>query len=173
MSSTIDSALSLATQGAHAMLVLLIIGIASVGISLLGTLAVAVRGFRCPVVWINMCFANIGAAVLFVFAATATGVVVGGSDAVEGFGAAWGVRATRGSAFLAMAWVAAFLSLVGSGYWFAVWFVELRRTAFVRVARSEEEIGNWRGIFGEVGRNVRIQGEKLEEGGDGSRRKSP
>jgi hypothetical protein len=153
------------------MLVLLIIGVTSVGISLLGTIVIAVQGFRCPVVWINMCFANLGSIVLFIFAATATGVIVGGSAAVDGLRDGYGIGTTKGTSFLAMGWVAAILSLVGSVYWFAVWFVEFRRSAFMRVQRSEAEVGNWKGILSEVKQNVRLQDEKVR-GSEGSKRGS-
>lgn len=162
ISSTLDSALSLATAAAHAMLVLLIIGTASVGISLLGTIVIVIQGFRCPVVWINMCFANLGTTSLFIFAGTATGAIVAGSSAVNGLGEAFSIGTTQGTSFLAMGWIAAVFSLFGSIFWFSVWFVEFRRSAFRRVRRSEEEIGNWRGIFSEVRRNLRVRDEKVQ-----------
>lgn len=162
MGSTVESLLSLATQGAHAMLVLIIIGTASVGIALFGSVVTAVQGFRCPVVWINMCFAILGATALLIFAATATAIVVGGASAVDRMGTAWDIKTARGGPFLIMAWIAACFSLVGSSYWFAVWFVEFRGMALIRKARNVDEIGNWKGILSELGRDMRVHVEKTE-----------
>ena len=53
--------------------------------------------------------------------------------------------------FLVIAALSAFMAV----FWFAVWFVEVRKMAFVRMQRSEADIGNWKGIFGEVKRNLK------------------
>ncbi|KAF1960469.1 hypothetical protein CC80DRAFT_583175 [Byssothecium circinans] len=67
----------------------------------------------------------------------------------------FGIVISMGGTVLAFLWVVWALCTVVLGFWAAAWFVEARRWAFVRSRRGQMEVGNWRGIFGEVGRNLR------------------
>ncbi|KAL1867830.1 hypothetical protein VTK73DRAFT_3972 [Phialemonium thermophilum] len=207
MGSTFASIVNLATTSAHALLVLLLIGAGSIGIQLVGSAIVLILTILRrpkpaentllfsgdtasdssatsppplwpPAVCVNVCFGTLGALALLAFAGTATGVVVAGSGAVAHLGAAMGIRAVRGESFLVIAWAAAVFGTTAGAYWFAVWFVEVRQTAFRRVRRRYPgELGNWGGIVQEVVRNLKGDGENAKQvsegkrsGGGGSRR---
>ncbi|KAF6834895.1 sur7 protein [Colletotrichum musicola] len=150
MRGTIDQVVSLASTGAKAMTALLAIGTVSAGITLLATLPIIIVGFWRVLVIVSLVFSMIAATVLPLFAAVTTGIVIGGRKMLDKQGDAFGIRIKQGGPFLAMVWVAAVASMAASTYWFMIWFVSFRRTAFSRRKRTESEIGNWRGIFREV-----------------------
>jgi hypothetical protein len=64
----------------------------------------------------------------------------------------------EGKSILVFAWVGWACLLVVSVYWTVVWSVEVRGWSFRKRQRSKEEVGNWRGIKAEVGRD--LKGEK-------------
>lgn len=113
----------------------------------------------------NLIFSQLAADVLFLVALIATGVIVGGTSAVGGAGSGLSLRVKEGTSFLAIVWPAAVLSLVAGTYWFAIWFVEFRRSAFSRRSRTSRQIGNWGGIFGEVRRDLKVDGHFPPAGG--------
>lgn len=82
-------------------------------------------------------------------------LAVGGSSIVNSVGKALNVAATRGEKALTFLWVSWALMAVAAAYWAAVWFVEVRRWSFTRRARTEDELGNWRGIRAEVCRDMK------------------
>ncbi|KAF4850287.1 hypothetical protein CGCSCA4_v003957 [Colletotrichum siamense] len=150
MRGTIDQVVSLASTGAKLLTALLAIGTVCTGIVLLATLPIIIVGFMRVLVLTSLVFSLLGATVLPLFAIITTGIVVGGKKMLEKEGSAFGIQIKQGGPFIAMAWVAAVASMAASTYWFMIWFVSFRRTAFSRRKRTETEIGNWRGIFREV-----------------------
>ncbi|KAF9871366.1 hypothetical protein CkaCkLH20_11287 [Colletotrichum karsti] len=150
MRGTIDQVVSLASGGAKAMTALLAIGTICAGITLLATLPIIIVGFLRVLVITSLIFSMIAATVLPLFAAVVTAIVVGGRKMLDKEGDAFGIQIKQGGPFIAMSWVAAVASMAASSYWFSMWFVSFRRTAFSRRKRTESEIGNWRGIFREV-----------------------
>ncbi|TDZ32853.1 hypothetical protein C8034_v009543 [Colletotrichum sidae] len=150
MRGTIDQVVSLASGGAKAMVVLLALGTACTGITLLATLPILIVGFLRVLVITSLIFSMLGAMIMPIFAIVITGIVVGGKAMLGKTGAAFGIQIQQGGPFIAMAWVAAVAAMVSSWYWFAIWFVSFRKTAFSRRKRTENEIGNWGGILREV-----------------------
>jgi len=69
--------------------------------------------------------------------------------------------ATKGTRFLVLTWVSWGLTGVVNGYWGLVWWVEVRGWAFKRRRRTRAEIGNWRGIWGEMRRDLRLEKKGL------------
>ncbi|KAM3066669.1 hypothetical protein ACMFMG_002381 [Clarireedia jacksonii] len=67
-----------------------------------------------------------------------------------------GIQAAAGGKFIAFVWVSAGLNALAAGYWFMIWFVEVRGWSYRGRRRKEEEIGNWRGIKKEVWADLRI-----------------
>ncbi|KAL0936779.1 sur7 protein [Colletotrichum truncatum] len=162
---TIDQVVSLATTGAKAMMALLAIGTACAGITLLATLPIIIVGFWRVLVIVSLIFSMIAATVLPLFAAVTTGIVIGGKHMLDKQGDAFGIQIRQGGPFIAMSWVAAVASMAAATYWFMMWFVSFRRTAFSRRKRTENEIGNWGGIFREVKADLKTW-ETSENGGE-------
>ncbi|GJC87437.1 hypothetical protein ColLi_10275 [Colletotrichum liriopes] len=155
MAGTFDQVVNLASGGAKAMTALLAIGTISTGIVLLATLPILIFGFLRVLVLVSLIFSLIGSFVLPAFAAVTTGLIYGGKNMLNKSMDAFGMQIQTGGPFVAMAWVAAVASMAAATYWFMVWFVSFRRTAFSRRKRTESEIGNWRGIFREVKGDLR------------------
>ncbi|GKT63849.1 SUR7 protein [Colletotrichum tofieldiae] len=155
MAGTFDQVVNLASGGAKAMTALLAIGTISTGIVLLATLPILIFGFLRVLVLVSLIFSLIGSFVLPAFAAVTTGLIYGGKSMLNKSMDAFGMQIQTGGPFVAMAWVAAVASMAAATYWFMVWFVSFRRTAFSRRKRTESEIGNWRGIFREVKGDLR------------------
>ncbi|KAK2043094.1 hypothetical protein LZ31DRAFT_525042 [Colletotrichum somersetense] len=140
----------LGSGGAKAMTAILAIGTTCVGIVLLSTLPILLFGFVRGLVLVSLVFSLIGSLALPAFAVITTAIVYGGRNVLKGTMSAFGIQIQAGGPFIAMAWVAAVASIAAATYWFMVWFVSFRRTAFSRRKRTENEIGNWGGIFREV-----------------------
>ncbi|UQC87227.1 uncharacterized protein CLUP02_12729 [Colletotrichum lupini] len=161
MAGTLDQVVDLASGGAKAMMALLAIGTISTGIVLLATLPILIVGFMRVLVLVSLVFSMLGAFVLPSFAIVTTSLIYGGKSMLNKSMAAFGMQIQTGGPFVAMAWVAAVASMAAASYWFIVWFVSFRRTAFSRRKRTENEIGNWRGIFREVKGDM-LHTEKVE-----------
>ncbi|KAK1978185.1 hypothetical protein LZ30DRAFT_599711 [Colletotrichum cereale] len=140
----------MASGGAKAMTALLAIGAICTGVVLLATLPILLLGFLRVLVLVSLVFSLIGSLALPAFAIVTTGLVYGGRNMLRKPMDAFGIEMQTGGPFVAMAWVAAVASMAAATYWFMVWFVSFRRTAFSRRKRTENEVGNWRGIFREV-----------------------
>lgn len=82
---------------------------------------------------------------------TIIGVVV--VEFVNGLGAALTIHAETGSSAVAIAWVAWAFSLAAQLYWVLTWFVSYRRSSFVRLLRTPEEVGRWRATFAQLRRD--------------------
>ncbi|KAH8898946.1 hypothetical protein GQ53DRAFT_878248 [Thozetella sp. PMI_491] len=159
LGSTMSSVTNLATQAAKAMFALLIIGTISIGLVFVGSIAAFIVNARRILVYFNTFFGILGGSVLMIFAAVATGVIVAGSSSVGGLGSAFGVQVKQGTNFLAIAWVAAILSSIAAAFWFGVWFVEIRLTSFKRRWRTEEQVGNYKGMPREILADLRLPKE--------------
>lgn len=99
-----------------------------------------------------------GATIFLGLAGIATGVIVAGSDSISDLGRGFNLGVKQGGGYIAIIWVAAVLAWLASAYWFMVWFVEFRRSAFSRRHRTSAQIGNWRGIVGEVRKDLKVNG---------------
>lgn len=87
-------------------------------------------------------------------AAIAVSVTAVLASAINDFSDTVGVQIRQGSTVLLMVWLSAvFVGLV-TMYWSSVWFVETRKSSFVKRRRDEDEIGHWGGIGREVWRDV-------------------
>ncbi|KAF7957832.1 hypothetical protein EAE96_003402 [Botrytis aclada] len=75
------------------------------------------------------------------------------SQMVSLVGPALGIEASAGGAFLGSSWIAAICALIFNQYWMVVWLVEIRGYGFRRRIRTDEEIGNWKGIMTELKRD--------------------
>lgn len=92
----------------------------------------------------------------FAFAAAiALSVTAVLASAINDFSDTVGVQIKQGGTVLLMVWLSVvFVGLV-TLYWSSVWFVETRKSSFVKRRRDEDEIGHWRGIGKEVWRDVK------------------
>lgn len=66
-----------------------------------------------------------------------------------------GVQISVGGTALGLVWLGFVLASLVTLYWGCVWFVETRTSSFVKRRRDEGEMGHWRGIAGEVWRDLR------------------
>jgi hypothetical protein len=85
---------------------------------------------------------------------------------MSGISTTVGVELEQGGVTLLFVWLGfVFVSLV-TMYWAGVWFVETRKSSFVKRRRDEDEIGHWGGIGREVWRDVRGRRRKVNVRGD-------
>jgi hypothetical protein len=84
-----------------------------------------------------------------------TVLVVGVTSLVGNLGVALGLSVEQGSLVLTFSWVTWTTMVIVELYWGVVWFVETRRWSFVRRVRTDEEVGNWRGMKKEIWRDLR------------------
>ncbi|KAK1579605.1 uncharacterized protein LY79DRAFT_563775 [Colletotrichum navitas] len=150
LAGTLNQVGGLGSGGAKALTAFLAIGTTCVGIVLLATLPILLFGFVRALVLVSLVFSLLASITLPTFAVILTALVYGARNMLNKTMDAFGIQIQAGGSFIAMAWVAAVASMAAATYWFMVWFVSFRRTAFSRRKRTENEIGNWRGIFREV-----------------------
>ena len=160
LSANLDYIASLSKTGATFLLALLTTAVISSGIVMVGSAFSTFLTFRPLLVRLNLLFAAVAASALLISALSATGILIGGVAVVGQIGDIINLKSKFGDKFLAIEWVMAGLSTVTGAYWFMVWLVEVRKTAFVRMSRRADQIGNWRGIFGEVWGNIRANRER-------------
>lgn len=106
----------------------------------------------------NLFFSQLSALSAFIAAILLTALIKAVISTVGGLGDALNLFISEGSGVLVFAWVSWACMLVASAYWTAVWFVEVRKWSFTKRWRSGDEVGNWKGIRGEVWRD--LKGEK-------------
>jgi len=132
------------------MFALILIGAITTGIMLFASVAFfAIRPPRI-LVTIGALLTNLGSASLVLVAAAGTGIIFGSTSAGGPLTSGLGTELKKGKTFVVIVWVAAAFAIISATYWGAVWFVEFRRSSYRRRIRTEEEMGNWRGILSEV-----------------------
>ncbi|KAK7715547.1 hypothetical protein SLS63_011452 [Diaporthe eres] len=158
LKQSLQSTVDLAATAATVMMVLLIIGCISTAATAIGSILGILRAQSRFLSIINTGFSILGATIFLGLAGIATGVVVAGSDSISDLGRGFNLGVKQGGGFIAIIWVAAVLAWLASAYWFMIWFVEFRRSAFSRRSRTSAQIGNWRGIIGEVRKDLKVNG---------------
>lgn len=68
-----------------------------------------------------------------------------------------------GSKILIFIWVGFACSLLADIYWLSIWIVEFRSISFRARRRTQDEIGDWKGIWREVKDDVRPDVRKTED----------
>lgn len=139
-------------------LAFLIISLIGAGISFLLTLPSIFFPRSHLLVYANLFFTSLASTFALLAALLLTALIVAIAQMLGGIGQAVNLYVKKGERVLAFAWVAWVCVALESAYWAAVWFVEIRRWSFVRRRRTEGEIGSWRGVCGEVRRD--LKGEK-------------
>ncbi|RDW59457.1 hypothetical protein BP6252_12544 [Coleophoma cylindrospora] len=94
-------------------------------------------------------------------------VLAGGTMlVVNTVGSSIGLQSKMGMRFQAIIWVAFVMTLLGMGYWVAIWFVEYRTRSYKARTRTPAQIGNWWGIIPEVLSDLRkpAAGDELPQG---------
>lgn len=74
---------------------------------------------------------------------------------VDDFGSTVGVQVEHGILALLFVWISVVSMALSTLYWATVWFVETRKSSFVKRCRDEDEVGHWRGIRKEVWRDIK------------------
>lgn len=133
---------------------------ASLIVSLIGSFfsaISAVPGITFPhsrlLAYMNIFWSFLASTFAFLAAAMLTILIAGIFAAVGRIGSMGGVQVLQvwqGGSVLLLAWLAWVLVSLSLVYWGLIWFVEVRRSSFTRRKRSEDEVGNWKGIAGEV-----------------------
>ena len=103
----------------------------------------------------NIMWPLVASTFAFLAAILLTIVIAGVFAAVDGVVNEVGVEVRQGGSVLFLAWLAWLLISLSVIYWGLVWFVEVRRWGFARRKRSEEEVGNWKGIGREIWSDVK------------------
>jgi hypothetical protein len=109
-------------------------------------------------IYTNLFFTQLGALSALVAAVLSTALIKGVAGFAGRIEDAMSLFVGEGKSILVFAWVGWACLLVVSVYWTVVWSVEVRGWSFRKRQRSKEEVGNWRGIKAEVGRD--LKGEK-------------
>lgn len=115
------------------------------------------KQFRLAVV-LSLGFSSLGSTVLFPVAILVTSVLTAGIGTLQDIGDGFSLGLENGTTFLALSWVATITMLIANGYWFMIWFVEFRQSAFSRRSRTRDQIGKWRGIAKEVRMDFKTDG---------------
>jgi hypothetical protein len=98
---------------------------------------------------LNVLFHLVGSILVSIFLVVITSLL-------KKLGNGLGFQAAAGGKFIAFVWVSAGLNALVAGYWFMIWFVEVRSWSYRGRRRKGEEIGNWRGIRKEVWTDLKI-----------------
>ncbi|KAG8156411.1 hypothetical protein KVR01_013752 [Diaporthe batatas] len=167
LKQSLQTTVNLASTAATVMMVFLIIGCVCTAITAIASVLGILRAQSRFLTLVNTGFSILGAAIFLGLAGIVTGVIVAGSDSISDLGKGFNLGVKQGGAYLAIIWVAAVLAWIASIYWFMIWFVEFRRSAFSRRHRTTAQIGNWRGIIGEVRRDLKVNGHSSGHTSDG------
>jgi hypothetical protein len=92
----------------------------------------------------------LGALFAFLGSITITALAKVTSSILNRFASPLGIYTDEGTDAIAITWVTFAFLAVCEMYWFAVWFVDFRTTAYKARKRTPMEIGNWSGIGKEV-----------------------
>lgn len=95
------------------------------------------------------------AAVFAFLAAVLVSTVVVLASILNGFSDTVGAHIRLGGVVLLFVWLGFVCVSLVTCYWTSVWFVETRKSSFVKRGRDEDEIGHWRGIGKEVRRDLK------------------
>ena len=88
-------------------------------------------------------------------AAIALSVTAVLASAINDFSDTLGVQIKQEGTVLLMSWLSVVFAGLVTVYWSSVWFVETRKSSFVKRRRDEDEIGHWKGVGGEVWRDLK------------------
>ena len=137
---------------------------ASLVVSLIGSLFSVLLGFpgiMFPhsrlLAYMNMFWSLLSSAFTFLAATILTIVIAGVFATVDTIIYTGGVEVRQGRSVMLLVWLAWVLVSLSVVYWGLIWFVEVRRSSFTRRKRSEEEVGNWKGIGREVWMDFKIK----------------
>lgn len=158
LTRSIDSLSSDITALRGAVFAFLIISVVSSAVNVLLAIPSIIFSAARLLVYANLFFSNLAALAAFLGAVLLTGLILVVASLTSGFGEAVGLLIGKGERVLAFLWVSWACLLVASIYWDLVWFVEVRRWSFVKRRRSDDQVGNWRGLRGEVWQD--LKGEK-------------
>ncbi|KAJ4391805.1 hypothetical protein N0V93_005425 [Gnomoniopsis smithogilvyi] len=173
LKSIVNQAVAVST----ALMVLLIITSIASGLTAVGSVLGILRPMARLLLILNFSLSAIAATSISILAIALTGIVPATTNMINSFGSGLSLKVKPGVPFLVILWVATVLAFVANAYWFIVWFVQFRRTALSRRSRTKHQIGNWRGILGEVRKDIKTDGhfpppEEHGEHGSNVRRRS-
>ncbi|CZR57366.1 uncharacterized protein PAC_07255 [Phialocephala subalpina] len=157
---TLGSAVTILTKAIFASFVISLIGSS---ISALGSLLSFLLPQNSILIYINLGFSLLGFTFHAIGTAAATAAVAAINSAANSIGNDISLYSKAGSQFLVFVWISFGLMLVSSLYWSTVWFVEVRTWSVRLRRRTIEEVGNYSGLLGEVGRDFKAE-SKLEIG---------
>lgn len=107
---------------------------------------------------VNLGFSTLASTAFLLLAITMSAVVAIAAGLLGGFSNGLSLHVKSGGTFMALLWVATVFSILANGYWFTVWFVEFRRSAFSRRARTEAQVGGYRQLPGELRLDLKTDG---------------
>jgi hypothetical protein len=129
-------------------------------ISLLGSGFAALSAFPAIIfphsrllIFFNMAWTHVASLSASLAALISTALILSVSVVAETFGKKAGIQAELGGSVLLFIWLAWLLISLPVFYWCAIWFVDVRRSSILKRMRSDDEIGNWRGIGKELSRD--------------------
>lgn len=156
LDKTLDKINPYADSISTALLAIVIVRIIAAAIALVGSVFGAINNnIRLHVVLNTLSFATVANISLLVGAAVVTIDLVATAVSIRSIGMAVGLDIKFGTQFIAIEWVAAVSSLVGTFYWASVWFVEFRQISFSRRPRRSQDVGDWYGIWSELKKDWR------------------
>ena len=155
LSRSVGSLIEALSTIQSALVAFLIISLIGSGLTIL--LAIPSLIFRASrlLIFVNILAAYLSSLFAFVAGLLLTVVVLGATSLTGNLGYALGLSIERNFRVLSFVWISCGLMLVVGVYWGVVWFVEVRRWSFVRRLRTDEEVGNWRGMKREIWRDIR------------------
>lgn len=154
VTASLDSISGNVASFRRALLVLLVMSLTGSGLSALSAFPAVVFPHSRLLVYVNMFWPGLASVFAFLAAVLSSVLNVGVSWILQGVGEAVGVGIQRGAMAVLFVWLAWVLVSLAGLYWGAIWFVEVRKSSFVRRRRDEDEIGRWGGIAREVWNDV-------------------
>jgi hypothetical protein len=132
-----------------------IVAIIGAGVTFLCSLIGLFISTSMPLLYTNIAFSFLGSTSLIAASIGITFMATIISNAVNSVGKSVGLSVNKGAKFMVLTWISWGLLALANIYWSSVWFVEFRKHAVTFRKRSEQEIGNWRGIGGELRRDFK------------------
>ncbi|TVY84822.1 hypothetical protein LSUE1_G002097 [Lachnellula suecica] len=150
------SSKSLIDLAARVILAVFVISLIGNGVSIL----LSVAAFFAPYYGIlhtaGAAITTISTQLLQIAAMTSTGIAISISSTMNSFSDTSGLSATIGGKFLALIWFGYIAAQMANGYWMTTWFVTFRKSSYKARWRTQQEMGDYKGIKKEILSDLRL-----------------
>ncbi|KAF2690946.1 hypothetical protein K458DRAFT_483073 [Lentithecium fluviatile CBS 122367] len=150
VSQSTDSLFSILSSIRRAILAFLILSAIGSGLTFLFAIPSVLFSHSHLFVYANLYVTHLASTFAFLAALLLTVLIIVATSLIGRLGEALGLVLERGPMVLTFVWISWAMMALAGAYWGLVWFVEVRRWSFMKRVRTDEEVGNWRGMRKEV-----------------------